>query len=134
MATQNRSFRTPRANVTGLGAAHHGTEHFWRQRLSAFANLLLILPFLWILAAAYNRDFVSAFMVVSHPFSAVVLLLLVISVAIHMRLGMAEVIADYLPNRAQRVAAVIANTFFSVAVGLVGVFAIVKLSVWRLLL
>lgn len=134
MATQNRSFRTPRANVTGLGAAHHGTEHFWRQRLTALANLLLIVPFLWILAAAYGRDYASAVAIVSHPFSAVVLLLLVVSVAIHMRIGMTVVIEDYLPNRAQRVVAVIANTFFCAAIGLVGVFAIVKLSVGRLLL
>lgn len=133
MATQNSSFRTPRANVTGLGAAHHGTEHFWRQRLTALANLLLIAPFLWILAAAYGRDYEAAVAIVSHPFSAVVLLALVISVSIHMRLGMSIVIEDYLPSSGQRVAAVIANTFFSAVVGLVGVFAIVTLSVGRLL-
>lgn len=134
MATQKSSFRTPRANVTGLGAAHHGTEHFWRQRLTALANLLLIGPFLWIIAAAYGRDYATAVSIVSHPLSAVVMLLLVISVAIHMRLGMSIVIEDYLPASGQRVAAVIANTFFSAVVGLVGVFAIVKLSVGRLLL
>lgn len=134
MATQNRSFRTPRANITGLGAAHHGAGTFWRQRLTAIANLLLIAPFLWILAAAYGRDYTTAVEIVSHPCSAVVLLLLVISVAIHMRLGMTTVIEDYLPNNAQRVAAVIVNTFFSAAVGLVGVFAILKLSLGRLLL
>lgn len=133
MATDNKSFRTPRAMVTGLGPAHHGTEHFWRQRLTALANLLLIVPFLWVLACAYGRDYASAVAVVSHPISAVVLLLLIISVAIHMRLGMTIIIEDYLPSKGQRVAAVIVNTFFSAAIGIIGVFAILKLSLGRLI-
>lgn len=133
MSSENRSFRTPRASVTGLGAAHHGTEHFWRQRLTAIANLLLIVPFLIVLALAYGQDYASAAAVVSHPVSAIVLLLLVISVSIHMRLGMSIVIEDYLPATGQRVAAVIANTFFAAAIGIVGVFAILKLAVGRLI-
>lgn len=133
MATDNKSFRTPRAIVTGLGPAHHGTEHFWRQRLTALANLLLIGPFLWILACAYGRDYTDSVAIVSHPLSAVVLLLLVISVAIHMRLGMTVIIEDYLPGKAQRVVAVILNTFFSAAIGIIGIFAILKLSLGRLI-
>lgn len=133
MATDNKSFRTPRAVVTGLGPAHHGTEHFLRQRMTALANLLLIGPFLWILACAYGRNYADAAAIVSHPVSAVVLLLLVISVAIHMRLGMTIVIEDYLPANAQRVVAVIINTFFSAAIGIIGVFAILKLSLGRLI-
>lgn len=133
MSSENRSFRTPRASVTGLGAAHHGTEHFWRQRLTAIANLLLIVPFLIVLTLAYGQDYASAAAVVSHPVSAIVLLLLVISVSIHMRLGMSIVIEDYLPATGQRVAAVIANTFFAAAIGIVGVFAILKLAVGRLI-
>lgn len=133
MAIENRSFRTPRAIVSGLGAAHHGTGHFWRQRLTALANLLLIAPFLWVLAAAYGADYASAVAIVSHPVSAVVLLLIVISVAIHMQLGMTIVIEDYLSSKGQRVAAVIANTFFCSAIGIIGVFAILKLSLGRLI-
>lgn len=131
MSAANRSFRTPRAAISGLGAAHHGTESFWRQRLTAIANLLLIVPFLWVLALAYGQDHASAVAVVSHPVSAIVLLLLVVSVSIHMRLGMTVVIEDYLPARGQRVAAVIVNTFFAAAIGLAGVFAILKLSIGR---
>ncbi|MFC0284427.1 succinate dehydrogenase, hydrophobic membrane anchor protein [Camelimonas abortus] len=131
MASAHRSFRTPRAAITGLGAAHHGTEHFWRQRLTAIANLLLTVPFLWVLALAYGADFQNAAAVISHPLSAIVLLLMVISASIHMRLGMAVVIEDYVPEKGRRAALVIANTFFCALIGLVGVFAVLKLSLGR---
>ena len=36
------SLRTPLAKVRGLGSAKEGTEHFWRQRLTAVANIVLV--------------------------------------------------------------------------------------------
>ena len=39
-----KSIRTPLARVRGLGASHSGTSDFWRQRLTAVAMVLLILP------------------------------------------------------------------------------------------
>lgn len=38
--------RTPLKKVRGLGSAHEGTEHFWRQRLTAVANVPLMLFFI----------------------------------------------------------------------------------------
>ena len=36
------AMRTPLAKVRGLGSAKEGTDHFWRQRLTAVANLVLV--------------------------------------------------------------------------------------------
>ena len=38
------SMRTPLGRVRALGASHSGTTDFWRQRLTAVAMTLLILP------------------------------------------------------------------------------------------
>ncbi|MFU9139277.1 succinate dehydrogenase, hydrophobic membrane anchor protein, partial [Erwinia tasmaniensis] len=38
------SMRTPLERVRGLGSAHTGTSDFWRQRLTAVAMTLLIVP------------------------------------------------------------------------------------------
>ncbi|MGO8470240.1 succinate dehydrogenase, hydrophobic membrane anchor protein, partial [Rhizobium leguminosarum] len=35
--------RTPLGKVRGLGSAKEGKDHFWRQRLTAVANVTLIL-------------------------------------------------------------------------------------------
>ncbi len=47
--------RTPLGKVRGLGSAREGTEHFWRQRLTAIANIPLILFFVGFLIVAERR-------------------------------------------------------------------------------
>ena len=47
--------RTPLGKVRGLGSAQEGTEHFWRQRLTAVANVPLILFFVGFLIALQRR-------------------------------------------------------------------------------
>ena len=47
MANQN-DMRTPLSRVRGLGSAREGTEHFWRQRLTAIANIPLLGFFIFV--------------------------------------------------------------------------------------
>ena len=42
-------FRTPLAKVRGMGSAKEGTGHFWRQRLTAIANVPLLLFFIGLI-------------------------------------------------------------------------------------
>ncbi|MEP4559583.1 MAG: succinate dehydrogenase, hydrophobic membrane anchor protein, partial [Nitratireductor sp.] len=43
--------RTPLGKVRGLGSAKDGTDTFWRQRLTAIANIPLLLFFVGLLIA-----------------------------------------------------------------------------------
>jgi succinate dehydrogenase membrane anchor subunit len=128
MTGTSRSIRTPMARVRGLGAAHSGTEHFWRQRVTAVSNLVLVPALLAVLVATYGRDYVSTLAVVGHPAVAIVLILLAISVGLHMRLGMMVIIEDYVHGEGAKLAAVLINTFFSFAVAAVAIFAILRIS------
>lgn len=133
MATNSKSIRTPMGRVRGLGAAHHGTDHFWQLRLTAIANLVLVIAFLGILLAAGGRDYATALAIVSHPAASIVILLLVVSAAIHMRLGLTVVIEDYVQDKALKTLCVILNTFFSAGVAVVAIYAILKLGLGRVL-
>jgi succinate dehydrogenase / fumarate reductase membrane anchor subunit len=128
MTGTSRSIRTPMARVRGMGAAHSGTEHFWRQRVTAVSNLVLVLALLAVLVATYGRDYVSTLAVVGHPAVAIALILLAISVGLHMRLGMMVIIEDYVHGEGAKLAAVLVNTFFSFAVAAVAIFAILRIS------
>ena len=123
------SMRTPLSKVRGLGSAKSGTEHFWLQRVTAVANVVLTFAFICILVGVIGRDYEDALDYLSRPVVAAMLTLFVISGIIHMRLGMQVIIEDYVHGEGAKVAALILNTFFCVAVGAVSLIAILKLAV-----
>lgn len=126
------SMKTSRARVKGLGAAHHGVEHWWSHRLSAIANIPLVLAFVIIVANLAGRPWPEAVRIVANPFTAVLLALLVISVTYHMRLGLQTVVEDYVHGKPLKFAAGIANTFFAIAIAAVCLFSIGKIAFGRI--
>ncbi|MET0667684.1 MAG: succinate dehydrogenase, hydrophobic membrane anchor protein [Methyloceanibacter sp.] len=119
---------TPLARVRGLGSARRGTETFWRQRLTAVANLPLVLFLIWSIVTHIGADYATVKAYLAQPLVAAAMLALVISAAIHMRIGLKEIIEDYVLGEGAKVAAVILATFFAVGVGLASALAIVKIS------
>ena len=122
------SFRTPLGKVRGLGSAKEGTEHFWKQRLSAVSNLILVSIVLVLLVKLAGADYLTVKRTLAKPQNAILLLLLVLSGIIHMRLGMQSIIEDYVHSEGRKVIALMLNSFFTLVVGLTCVFAILKLS------
>jgi succinate dehydrogenase / fumarate reductase membrane anchor subunit len=128
------SMRTPLARVKGLGASGHGVEHWWLHRMTAVSNVPLIIAFVIVVAALAGSSYEGAVAIVSHPLVAIILLLAVISVTNHMRLGMQIVIEDYVHDKGYKIAAVIANNFYAVIVAVACLYAILKVSLGRILL
>jgi succinate dehydrogenase / fumarate reductase membrane anchor subunit len=122
------SMKTPLKRVRGLGSAKSGTDHFWKQRLTALANLPLMIIMIGIVMALVGKDAAAAKAVMSHPLTAIPMVLFFVSVMVHMRIGMQVIIEDYVHEEGPKVLLLALNTFFSIAVGLAGIFAILKLS------
>ena len=126
------SMRTPLARTKGLGAAGHGVNHWWVHRMTAVSNIPLIVAFVIIVASLAGRDHGQAVGIVSHPLIAILLILAVVSVTNHMRMGMQIIIEDYVHDRGWKIAAVIANTFYAVVIAVACLWAILKISFGRL--
>ena len=120
--------RTPLARVRGLGSAKSGTEHFWRQRLTAVANVPLTIAFVLIVVSLLGRNHAAAQQILGTPLVAIVMLLFIGSVTYHMRIGMQVIIEDYVHDEIPKLALLMLNTFFAIAVGLACAYAIFKLS------
>ena len=118
---------TPLGKVRGYGAAHAGPQHWWAQRVTAAANLLLMLWFLLSLARLPILDHQAVVLWLKSPLVAVPLVLLVLSVCWHLRLGFQVVIEDYVHEGPKIAMTLLANAW---AVGLAAVclFSILKIA------
>lgn len=125
------SMRTALSRVKGLGAAHHGVEHWWLHRVTAMSNIPLIVAFVIIVASLAGRSWPEAIRIVSNPLIALLLILCVISVTNHMRLGLQIVIEDYVHDKGLKIASVIANNFFAAVIAAICLFSILKISFGR---
>jgi succinate dehydrogenase / fumarate reductase, membrane anchor subunit len=120
--------RTPLGRVRGRGSAKSGTGHFWYQRVTAIANIPLTIAAVIILITLLGRNQAATAQILGSPAIAIILLLFIASITTHMRLGMQVIIEDYVHDDSSKLTLLMANTFFSVAVGLASAYGILKLS------
>ena len=114
--------------MRGLGSAKSGTEHCWMQRVTAIANMPLVIFIVCFIMAHLGATRAEVVATVANPFVAMLLALTLVSVLWHMRLGMQVVIEDYVHGHAPKLAPLLLNTFFTVALGAAALYAILKMS------
>src|SRR3974390_1053466 len=87
--------RTPLGRVRGHGAAKSGTWDFIRQRLTAIANIPLTIAAVLIVISLIGHNHAAVVQILGLTPVAIVMLLFIISVFFHMRIGMQGIIEDY---------------------------------------
>jgi succinate dehydrogenase / fumarate reductase membrane anchor subunit len=122
------SLVTPLSRVLGLGSAKDGVEHWWRQRLTAVA-LLLLGPWLaFALAGLDDLSYGSVTAWIGQPFSAVMLLLTVVTLVYHSHLGVQVVVEDYVHGHGSKLVTIVLVTFVHIAMAAAGIFAVFKVA------
>ncbi len=122
------SYRTAKARVTGLGAAGHGTDHWWTQRLTSIA--LVPLAILWAVpfAGALGAGYEAVIALYQSPFHAIVAALFIAVTFHHHAQGLQVVIEDYVHHKGWRTGLLVANSLGCAALGFAGVFAVLKIA------
>ena len=120
--------RTALGKVRGLGSAKKGTAEFIVSRVTAVALAILLTAFLVIVVALVGRPYPEVIETLASPLVAVLLLASILLTVVHMRIGMQVIIEDYVHDDIPKFLLLIANWLFSWAVGLVALFAVLKIA------
>ncbi len=118
---------TSLGRARGLGSAHAGNAHWLHQRITAGSNLFLMLWLLIAVARLSGYDYGTVHAWLRSSWVAVPMVLLVVSVFYHFRLGLQVVIEDYQTD-ASRIALLVLLNFFTVAAAGVAIFSILKVA------
>ena len=122
------SMRTPLKSARNLGSAKEGADHFWKQRVTGVANVVLGLFLVWLVASLIGADHATVKARLANPVIAIAMLALVVSGVIHMRLGMQTIIEDYVNGEGAKIVLLMLNTFFAAFIALASTFAVLKIS------
>jgi succinate dehydrogenase / fumarate reductase, membrane anchor subunit len=112
--------------VRGLGSAKHGAGHWILQRTTAIANIMLMtwLVVSLLLLPDYGYETVAYW--IGTPAGAVPLMLLIISVFWHFRIGLQVVIEDYVHDDGLKFGSLVALNLYTFGLGAMALFAIAK--------
>lgn len=122
------TMRTPLGKVRGLGSAKSGAEHWLLERMLALAALPLtffLAIFILLHLGAGRADIIAS---ASNPVIAGLLVLSLIGILWHMKLGMRVIIEDYVHGEAVKFSLLLLNSAFTILLGVAAISAILKMS------
>jgi succinate dehydrogenase membrane anchor subunit len=123
------AYRTPIAKVRGLGTARSGLQHWKMQRLTAIANVLLVLWFMFSAMALSGSGYDQVRAWLASPVTASLAVLLIISTFYHARLGLQVVVEDYVHHEGLRVASLAAIALLVLALAVACIVAVLSVAV-----
>lgn len=123
-----KDLRHPIKRARGLGSAQSGVGHWWTQRVTATALVVLGLWFLVTILRVVHGDFATARALVARPWNAVLLIAFVITMFWHAVLGLQVVIEDYVHTRWKEVSLLVLVKFLAVLGALASVLAVLRIA------
>jgi succinate dehydrogenase / fumarate reductase, membrane anchor subunit len=114
--------------VRGLGSAKSGTTHFWHQRVTAIANIPLVIFLIYFVTSHLGASRTAVVASIKNPFCAVALCLAMVSILWHMRLGLQTVVEDYVHSEGKKLGTLLCINFATLFMGALALYAILKMS------
>jgi succinate dehydrogenase / fumarate reductase, membrane anchor subunit len=123
-----RELRSPLGRAIGLGSAKEGVDHWWAQRVSAVALIVLGLWFVASLAALAGADRATVVAWLHGPLAAILTILTLAAVFYHNALGLQVVIEDWVQAEGVKIGAVVLVRLICLALAVAGIFAVLRIA------
>ncbi len=121
-------FTAPLKSAKGYGSAHEGADHWIKQKLTAVANIPLVLWFIWSIIGLQGSTHAEFTQWLAQPHNSILMILLIISVIYHAKLGSQVVVEDYIAHEGFKTVKLLAQKLFFFAVAIAGIFSVLKIA------
>lgn len=128
MSVSKTKIQSPLAKARGAGSAHNGVDHWIHQRITAVANIPLMLWLVWSVVnmQGWTYDAFTAWLAM--PVNAILMILAVISVFYHAALGVQVIVEDYVHFEPCKIMKLVALRLFFFAAGVACIFSVLKIA------
>lgn len=124
----DNDLRTPIGRARGLGSAKSGTGHWWWQRVTSVALLLLTPWVIGLLVSLVGADLDMVRAAIARPWNAIALAAFVATTFWHVQQGLQVVIEDYVHTRASEITLQLLNTLACAVGALASLYAIGRIA------
>ena len=121
-------FKAPLARARGMGAAHDAVGHWNMQRLTALANIPLVLWMMCAVLRMRNADYDTVALWLGQPVNAIPAILFIISTFYHAILGLQVVIEDYIHSEGCKIIILWGLKLALFALGVTAVFSLLQIA------
>src|SRR3569623_2362747 len=127
------TMETPLHRVEGLGSAHSGVKHFWRERMTAAALVPLSIWFAWAVLGLVGAREVDVLAVLTQspigiPLNAILMGAFILIMVYHMTLGLQVDIDDYVHGKWGKLSHMFLTRAAALAVAVVSIFALFRIA------
>lgn len=122
------SYAAPLKNAKGLGSAHEGTDHWMKQKITAIANVPLILWLIFSTIGLQGASYAEFTGWLAQPLNAILMILLIISVTYHAKLGTQVITEDYVHSEGFKLVKLIGQKIFFFAIATACIFSVLKIA------
>jgi len=110
------------------GSSHTGLHHWKAQRVTAVSNLLLVLWFLFNAISMAGADYAEWVAWFQSPLNASLMVMLVLSVFYHAKMGVQVMIEDYVHSEGLKVVGLVGVTLLAAALATACIVSILMLA------
>jgi succinate dehydrogenase / fumarate reductase, membrane anchor subunit len=124
-----KSFTTPMAKARGLGSVHHGSDHWWAQRVTAISLVPLGLWFVYAVCNIHEMTYIEVMEWFALPWNAALLTLFVLASLYHGALGWQVIVEDYFQTQGWKTYAKIKIQIGSIGLAVLAFFFILRIVI-----
>lgn len=128
MKWSSKAIQSPLGRARGLGSAKEGTDHWFAQRITAIANLPLMIWLIYSVVSLQGASHYEFTSWLSQPINAILMILTIISVFYHAKLGAQVVTEDYIHCEAMKTVKLIGQKLAFYGLAIACIFSVLKIA------